>query len=205
MTERVVNISPVKLVAILAVTFLVLAGATWLMLIMPKQSKVSSLETTIKSAQTQLAQLTTDAPAAHKNAVSQSLLVLRALPTDPGVPQIVLQLSRIAAEEHVSLDSITPSTAIPYSGYEAMPMTIVLSGDFFGVEGFLQQLRGQVQVTNGTVAATGRLYDVLGVTLQSITPAPKVQATLTIDAFSYTGIALALPGAPAGTTTTPSS
>ena len=205
MTERVVNISPVKLVAILAVTFLVLAGATWLMLIMPKQSKVSSLETTIKSAQTQLAQLTNDAPAAHKNAVSQSLLVLRALPTDPGVPQIVLQLSRIAAEEHVSLDSITPSTAIPYSGYEAMPMTIVLSGDFFGVEGFLQQLRGQVQVTNGTVAATGRLYDVLGVTLQSITPAPKVQATLTIDAFSYTGIALALPGAPAGTTTTPSS
>ena len=61
------------------------------------------------------------------------------------MPQIVLQLSRIANEEHVSLDSITPQTPVSYSGYQAIPITIELSGDFFGVESFLQQLRNQVQ------------------------------------------------------------
>ncbi len=41
-----------------------------------------------------------------------------------GMPQIVLQLSRIATEEHVSLDSITPAAPVSYSGYQSVPMTI---------------------------------------------------------------------------------
>ena len=61
------------------------------------------------------------------------------------MPQIVLQLSRIANEEHVSLDSITPQTPVSYSGYQALPITITLTGNFFAVESFLQQLRNQVQ------------------------------------------------------------
>ena len=202
MTARVNTLSPAKLATILGVTFLLLAGATWLILIMPKQSKVSSLSGQVKSAQDQLSQLTGKASAAHKQVVSQSLMTTRALPTDPGMPQLVLQLSRIAVEEHVSLDSIVPTAPVAYSGYQAIPMTITLSGNFFGIEGFLQQLRHQVVVANGNVAATGRLYDVQGVTIAtSPTTAPKVTATLMLDAFSYTGIAQATTP-PAGTTTT---
>jgi Tfp pilus assembly protein PilO len=202
MSSRIVDISPTKLVLILAGTFLVLAAAAWLILISPKESKVSSLETTIKSAQTQLSKLTQNEPAARKHAVSQTLLVTRALPSDVGMPQIVLQLSRIANEEHVSLDSIVPQAPVSYSGYQALPINIELSGDFFAVENFLQQLRNQVRVTPDGVAATGRLYDVLGVTLQAATPAPKVTATVTIDAFSYTGIATVAPGGTTSTATT---
>ncbi len=193
MSARLVDISPVRLVLILAATFLVLSAATWFTLIAPKQSKAESLDTTIKSAQSQLAQLTHNEATVQKHAVSESLLE-RALPSITAMPQIVLQLSRIATEEHVSLDSITPQTPLLYSGYQAVPITVTLDGDFFNIEGFLQQLREQVHAAGGVVTATGRLYDVLELTLQSTTPAPKVTATLTIDAFAYTGFALAAPG-----------
>ncbi len=196
MSARVVDISPARLALILAATFLVLGAATWFTLIAPKQSRAHNLDTTIKTAQTQLAELTTSEASARKHGVSQSLLLVRAMPSVTGMPQIVLQLSRIAAEEHVSLDTITPQAPLTYSGYQAIPISITLVGNFFNVEGFLQQLRNQVRISGADVAATGRLYDVLGVTLQSTMPAPKVTATLTIDAFSYTGIGT-VPGAPA--------
>jgi hypothetical protein len=201
-TARVADLAPVKLVLILAGTFVLLGAATWYTLVMPKQSKSSSLDTTIANAQTQLATLDHNAPAVQKHQVSQSLLLARALPTDPGVPQLVLQLSRIATEEHVSFDSITPQAPLTYSGYEAIPMTILLTGNFLDIENFLGQLENQVSVSGDGVAATGRLYDVLGVTLQATTPAPKLTATLTIDAFNYTGLGETVPGA---TTTTPAS
>ncbi len=204
MSSRITTISPVKLVAILAGTFVLLAAGMWITLVLPKQSKAKSLETTIASAKTQLTQLGVKQTAVQKQAVSQSLLLARALPTDVGIPQIVLQLSRIATEEHVSLDSITPSTPVSYSGYQSVPMTLSVTGHSLDIQNFLAQLRNQVKVSGGNVAATGRLYDVLGVTLQATTPAPDVSATLTVDAFNYTGIVSTVPGAAPGAAPTPS-
>jgi Tfp pilus assembly protein PilO len=198
MTERVATISPARLVMILAVTFLVLFGATWMILISPKQSKESSLDSQVKNARSQLAKLSNNAPAAHKHIVSQSLLLTRAMPNDVAMPQLMYQLSRIATEEHVSFDSISPGSLTSYAGYESIPMTIQLTGTFFAVEGFLQQLRNQVQLSGGDVSATGRLYDVLSLTIQSVNPPPKVSATMTLNAFAYTGVGLT----PSGTTTT---
>jgi len=200
MSSRVIDISPARLVLILAATFLLLSAGAWFTLIAPKQSRAHSLDTTIKTAQSQLAQLTHNAATVQKHAVSESLLLERALPTTAAMPQIILQLSRIAAEENISLDSITPQTPVLYSGYQAVPITVTLDGDFFNLEGFLQQLRKQVGVSDGVVTATGRLYDVLALTFQSATPAPRLSATLTIDAFSYTGFGLAPASTIPGTT-----
>jgi Pilus assembly protein, PilO len=185
MTEKLADVSPVKLVVALAVTFVVLSAATWFLLIQPKQAKEQSLSSSIKTAQTTLTSLHHRMPAAHRQAVSESLYVGRALPNVVAMPQILLQLNRIATEEHLVLTSVTPGTPIPYVGYQAQPLTVILVGDSLEVTRFLQQLRGQVQVAAGRVTATGRLYDVLGVTIQSTTPAPKVSATLTLQAFSY--------------------
>jgi Tfp pilus assembly protein PilO len=187
MTEKLADVSPTKLVAALAVTFVVLAVGTWLLLIQPKQAKEHSLSSSIKTAETTLTSLHRRAPAAHKQAVSESLYVGRALPNLVAMPQILLQLNRIATEEHLVLSSVTPATPIPYVGYEAQPMTVILTGDSLQVTRFLQQLRNQVKVNTGRVTATGRLYDVLSVSLQSTTPAPQVTATLTLQAFSYVG------------------
>ena len=140
MSSRISTVSPVKLVAILAGTFVLLAAGMWITLVLPKQSKTKSLETTIASAKTQLTQLGVKQTVAQKQAVSQSLLLTRALPNNVGMPQIVLQLSRLATEEHVSLNSITPSAAVSSSGYQAVPLTIALTGHSLDVQNFLAQL-----------------------------------------------------------------
>ncbi|HEY4347709.1 MAG TPA: type 4a pilus biogenesis protein PilO [Gaiellaceae bacterium] len=203
--NRTIDFSPAKLVAALGLTLVVLAAATWLLLIAPKQTRNNSLSATIKDTQAQLVELQAHShvdKAAAKQAVSQSLFAIRALPNVAGMPQIVLQLNRIANEEHLSLDSITPQPIVPYAGYTAIPMTITLTGDFLNVETFLQQLRAQVGVTtDGKVRATGRLYDVIDATIQVTPTAPKITATLVLDAFSYSAIADA--GISSATTTTP--
>ena len=99
------------------------------------------------------------------------------------MPQILLQLNRIATEEKVSLDSVSPQPPIPYSGYSAVPLSIQLTGDYFNVQSFLQQLLKQVTTSTDGVRATGRLYDVLNVTLSLSSTPPQLTATMTLDAF----------------------
>ena len=122
------------------------------------------------------------------------------------MPQILLQLSRIASEEHVTLVSVVPLATVPYSNYEALPLTVTLEGKFFGIQGFLQQLRNQVRTSSQAgLSATGRLYDVLSLTMTPTAPTPKVSATLTVDAFNYTGFGFATPGGQTTTSGTPTS
>jgi hypothetical protein len=208
--NRSTDFSPAKIAALLALTFLVLGAATWLLLIQPKQSTANNLDSTIAATQAQLAkQTTTHTPAAratHEHTLSQTVISTRALPNLVAMPQILLQLSRIADEEHVTLVSVAPVAAVPYANYEALPLTVTLTGKFFGIQGFLQQLRDQVRSSGPAgLAATGRLYDVLSVTLTAVTPAPKVSALLTIDAFNYTGFGFAAPGGQTTTSGTPTS
>lgn len=202
MRSRVLELSPEKFAIALGALLVLLGAAAWLILVSPNRTKAHNLSSTIKSEQTQLQKQTTTQStskhAAQKHAVSQALMTNRALPNVVGMPQIVLQLSRISVEEHVSLDAITPQTPVPYSGYTAIPISIQLSGDFFGVQGFLQQLLKQVTTSTAGVTATGRLYDVTSVTITTSSTPPKVTASVILDAFQYVPVVAPVPG----TTTT---
>ena len=205
MKSRVLDLSPEKMALVLGVLLVVLGAAAWLILVSPNRDKASSLSSTIKSEQSALkhklssSHAQTSKRTAQKHAVSQALLTARALPNTTGIPQIVLQLSRIATEEKVTLNSISPQAPIAYSGYSAVPLSITLTGDYFSVQNFLQQLLKQVTTSTDGVRATGRLYDVLNVTLSPTTP-PQLTATITLDAFTYSPV---IPtAAPTATTTT---
>jgi hypothetical protein len=208
MKSRVLDLSPEKMALLLGALLVVLGVGAWLVLVSPNREKASSLSSTIKSERSALKQklssshAQTSKHAAQHHAVSQALMTARALPNTTGVPQIVLQLSRIATEEKVTLNSISPQAPIVYSGYSAVPLSISLTGDYFSVENFLQQLLNQVTTSTDGVRATGRLYDVLNVSLSAGSPPPQVTATITLDAFTYSPV---IPtAAPAATTTTSS-
>jgi Tfp pilus assembly protein PilO len=209
MKARVLELSPEKFAVALGALLVLLGVAAWLILVSPNRTKEHSLSTTIKTEQSTLQKLTTTQSstaqhAAQNHAVSQALMTSRALPNVVGMPQILLQLSRIATEEHVSLDVVTPAQTVPYSGYVAIPITIQLSGEFFGVQNFLQQLLDQVTTSKNGVTATGRLYDVTSVTIAQATTPPKVTATIILDAFQYVPVVPTVPGSTTGTTTTTS-
>ena len=117
---------------------------------------------------------------------------------------LVLELNRIAADTGITFESITPQTAVPISGYQAVPINLTFKGNFYNLSDFLYRLRTLVVVNEGRLAATGRLFaiDTLDFA-ESQEGFPRIAATLVVDAFVYgTGVAATATPAPTSTTAT---
>jgi len=181
------SVTPKLLIIVLLATLLVLTGATWFLVVSPKKTQANSLDVQITAAKEQLF-TRTHLPKEPKglNPVLEGTLVNRALPDTTAMPQVVLELSRISGEEHVTITSLTPAASTVYTGFSQTPLTVIVSGKFFAVEGFLRELRNQVRLDAGQVVASGRLFDVQGVNINEGTKPPLVTATVTLDVFNYT-------------------
>ncbi len=159
----------------------------WLVLVHPKRSEASRLDARIQEARAQLA-VRRSRPIPPKGLSPSDLRGLRqAMPDTPEMPGVVSELSRLAGQAGVTLDTITPLAAIPAGGYLAVPMTVVVDGQFFAVRDFLRRLRGQVAVGKHGFRATGRLFDVQSLDLEQTEPAPQVRASFQLQAFVLGG------------------
>jgi Tfp pilus assembly protein PilO len=191
-------LTPRLLVAALVGTLVLLAAATWFVLVEPKQTQASNLATQIQNEQSTLQ--TKQEMIRHRatsKIPNQGLFIRRALPDTEAMPQILLELNRIATSVGASLQTVTPGSLTSYTGYAAEPLSITVTGRFFAIESFLRALRDQVEVTTSDeITSTGRLFDVLSLNLTQA-KAPLVSAQLSIAAFYYLNVAPVTP------TTTP--
>jgi Tfp pilus assembly protein PilO len=187
-------------VGLAAAAVALFAAAGWMLLVSPKRSQASDLDAQIAQVESELS-IRAHGQSTAQNRLSKSDLqnLERALPDGTAMPAIVLQLSALAAQSGVTLNTITPAAPMSAGSYQALPMTVVVDGHFFGVRDFLRRVRTQVRVGDQSVKATGRLFDVQAVDLQQTEPAPQVRASLTMRAFVY-GAAGSQPATP----TTPS-
>ena len=88
------------------------------------------------------------------------------------------------------LDSVTPQAATAQSGYSAVPMDVVVTGRYFGVQRFLRHLRTQAGVAGPHVHASGRLFSVDSVSLAAgEEKLPQLAATIHLNVFTYSGSA----------------
>jgi hypothetical protein len=190
------EITPRAIAFVLIGVAVVIGAAGWFMMVSPKRSEATKLAATIETKQSQVSSETHQAStAAQQPAAAES--VGKALPDVPLMPDVVDQLNTLAGTSGVALDTITPQAPVAGTGYEAIPLTVVVDGRYFAVEKFLRLVRHQVQLDKTQLDANGRLFDVQGVQLQQTEPAPSVTATITLRTFYYAaGIA------PAGTDTT---
>jgi len=181
------SVTPKLLVIVLLATLLILAGATWFLVITPKKTQANSLDAQITAAKEQLF-TRTHLPKEPKglNPVLEGTLVNRALPDTIAMPQVVLELSRISGEEHVTITSLTPVASTVYASFSETPLTVTVTGKFFAVEAFLRELRNQVRLDAGQVVASGRLFDVQGVNINQGSKPPLVTANVSLDVFNYT-------------------
>jgi Tfp pilus assembly protein PilO len=197
-----INLSPRATLGAAIGLVVLLAVAGFMLVIAPKRSQISSLDSQITDVQGQLLAKTREQQKATtpKGLTRAELTsILRALPDTPEMPGLVLQLSSLATQAGVTLDTITPAPPTSATGYQAIPLTVVVDGRFFAVREFLRSLRTQVKVKGTSVEATGRLFDVQGIDLEQTEPAPQVRASLTLQAFVYgTSPAQAAPVTPAG-------
>jgi hypothetical protein len=97
---------------------------------------------------------------------------------------------------------VTPSATAPLTGYEAIPMTVVVEGRYLGITNFVGLLRSQVRASTEKVRAKGRLYSVDQIQFDSNSDKSLVQATMTLNAYKFGGAAAPVTGTadPAATT-----
>jgi Tfp pilus assembly protein PilO len=148
-------------IAIAAVGVLAVVLVGWFALVSPQRSKASELDGKIDQSRTslQLADAITQGGQQRKTAAEARVLV-KAMPSNTQMSQILRQLSAAAKATRVRVNSITPQASAPLAGYEAVPMAVVVEGRYLGIANFLGRLRTQVRVGPEKVRAKGRLYSV---------------------------------------------
>ena len=200
---------PQPLVIGLIVLGFALAGlGGWFMLISPQRSKAAELDTQIADANNAISAaraLTLEAKKGAQIRVADLFRLTKAMPDQTDMPGILLQLNQVAEDSGISFEQITPSTtAMPVSGYLAIPITVEFQGNFYDLSDFLYRLRNLVDVRRGALDATGRLFAIDSIEFAEASPPgfPEIRAHLVIDAFVFgTGTAPTVPG-PAGAPTT---
>jgi type II secretory pathway pseudopilin PulG len=200
---------PQPLVIGLIVLGFALAGlGGWFMLISPQRSKAAELDTQIADANNAISAaraLTLEAKKGAQIRVADLFRLTKAMPDQTDMPGILLQLNQVAEDSGISFEQITPSTtAMPVSGYLAIPITVEFQGNFYDLSDFLYRLRNLVDVRRGALDATGRLFAIDSIEFAEASPPgfPEIRAHLVIDAFVFgTGTAPTVPG-PTGAPTT---
>ena len=176
-------------IGVIAVTLAALTGAGWFILIAPKRSEASRLNTQIDAIHAQIATAQgggSTTPQGQPIRVADLFKLSRAMPDRADIPNVLLQLSEISAETGVSFQSITPHDPVQLGSYQQVGIDLVFEGHFYDLSDFLYRLRNLVGVHQGVLAATGRLFSVDSVSFdEGALQFPQVKATLTVSAYVF--------------------
>jgi type IV pilus assembly protein PilO len=201
-------------IALIAVGVLAYIALGYFMVVSPQRARAADLKKQIGETQAQIDQyklLNQQAATTPPIRVADLFRLEKAMPNEVDMAGIVLELSRIAHDTGITFESITPQGATAGTGYQVLPVTLVFDGNYFELSDFLYRLRTLVRVRSGHLAASGRLFVVDSISFSESEKAfPRIQATLTVQAFVYGDATVPAPGAPpppaapgTGTTTTP--
>jgi Tfp pilus assembly protein PilO len=208
-----------------------LAVASWFLLISPERSKTADYQAQRVTQQQTNDQLRLDlaklkAEKSELPAKQAELAVIkRQLPNNPALPALIRSLNSIAAESGAGLTSVAPSTpvsaatsaaaaggtAVVPANLVAIPLTIVVDGSYAQSELFLQKL--QTKVTRGFLVQNIQIAVQSSKSLSNSTPPTPVGNLLRTTIAGQVFVLLDLPttttaGAAgvgsAATTTTPS-
>jgi Tfp pilus assembly protein PilO len=199
------------LIAVIAVSGVVVLAAGWFLVLAPQSHKASSLRRQTADVRQQIAD-DLARTAITKNATSTPAIktadvykLATAMPSLTDMPDLLLELNQTARASGVKILTIQPSPpADSGSGYADVALTIEATGNFYTLTDLLYRLRNLVYVRNGTLQANGRLFSVTSV---DVSPNGKLlDAKISANTYVYGLTGLVAPGlsttTPAGTTTT---
>ncbi len=203
------TLNPTVQIVIAIVGALVLGAAGYFLLIRPEGSKLKQIKAQESDAQQTLAAYTQKVAAARsapKIRIADVYRLAKAMPSQPDMPDVLLELSQLARDSGIEFTSISPQPEVAIGSFSVLPISVTFDGTFYDLADLLYRLRSLVEVHAGALDATGRLFSVDSLTFgqspqQSF---PHIQATLVIDAYVYgaSGAAPATAAPPATPTTT---
>jgi type IV pilus assembly PilO-like protein len=170
-----------------AVGLLLFALLGYLLLISPQRSKAGRLDNQINETQAAIDQnRLLRANKVETVRVADLFRLTKAMPDQTNMPDLLLQLSRVAREAGIQFDSVTPQPGAAATGYTSVPVDLVFQGNFYELSDFLYRLRNLVGVHEGRLDAAGRLFSVNGIEFaEGESKFPQLQASLQVDAFVY--------------------
>jgi type IV pilus assembly protein PilO len=187
-------------IALIAVGVLAYLALGYFMVVSPQRARAADLKKQIGETQAQIDQyklLNQQAATTPPIRVADLFRLEKAMPNEVDMAGIVLELSRIAHDTGIMFESITPQGATAGTGYQVLPVTLVFDGNYFELSDFLYRLRTLVRVRSGHLAANGRLFVVDSISFSESEKAfPRIQATLTVQAFVYGDATVPAPGTP---------
>jgi hypothetical protein len=200
------KLTPNVVAALGALAIAAVALIGWFAFVAPQRSKASDLAGEIADAKTQLVVAKANAHTGSTKKNVSALSLARAMPQQVAMPGVLRQLLRAANASGVRLDSVTPQPAAAGTGYEIVPLDVVVAGRYFPIQRFLHSLRMQTRVVGDRVQSSGRLFDVDTVSLAAgEDPLPQLAATIHLNAFTYSRSAATATAATAPDSSTSSS
>lgn len=194
---------------LVAVGVLLVAVAGYMFVVSPQHAQAAKLQTQVEAQQNQIyirrAQLR---KGLHPPMIKTADLfrLARAMPDREDMPGIILTLSQVARDAGITfqlIEPVTGATTAATGSYQPVRIHLLFNGDFYGLSDFLYRVRNLVAVRDGTLDASGRLFNVDTVTFSVAgTAFPQISAELFLDAYVYAAQAPAAT-TPTTTTTTP--
>jgi type II secretory pathway component PulM len=194
-------ISPRGQIALALGGLLALALGGYFLLVSPKRSEAKELDAQIAQVETQIAERRSASAAMQVKVALKTADLFRlakAMPEDPNIASIILELNRVASDSGIVFESITPQARVGEAGFQVLPISLSFSGNFFTLSDFLFRLRQLVRVDDGKLNVTGRLFAVNSVSFgeDGERNFPFVKADLNVDAFIFGALPAAVSGVP---------
>jgi Tfp pilus assembly protein PilO len=196
----------------IAVLLLVVGFAGYTLIVSPQGAQAAKLQQQADEQQLQIYKKKAELrKGLHPPTIQVADLfrLARAMPDREDMPGIILTLSQVARAAGVSFDliepSVNPNPLAATGSYSTIRIHLFFNGDFYSLSDFLYRLRSLVGVRNGTLDATGRLFNVDQVTfnVQGNT-FPKISSEVYVNAYVYSSATSASTSSSTPTTTTTS-
>jgi len=201
--------------ALAGLAIVALAGAGWFLLVRPKRADAARYSVQVAGVRKEISDRRAASTARQARVAVKTadlFKLAKVMPAEEDMAAIILELNEVATDAGILFESITPAAPVDAEGFRALPIQLVFSGDFYALSDFLFRLRQLVQVRDGQLTATGRLFsvDTLRFAEDTERKFPFIRADVTVDAFVFgtSPAAAGTTGAPAtpapGTSTEPS-
>lgn len=180
------GLSRERQVALVSAALLLVAILGYFLIVSPKRSAAHKLSTERAQVEAQIARNRTSALARNLPSIRAADIfrLTKAMPSDTGMPDLILELNQLASDSGISFDDIEPQAPTADNSYDIHPISLTFSGNFYSLADFLFRVRNLVRVHDQKFVADGRMLALSGLTFsEGKSKFPQIEAELTIDSF----------------------
>jgi Tfp pilus assembly protein PilO len=176
----------------------------WVLLVSPQRSTAASIARAATAAEVQVQEAKQPAPdpstmtQPKQPEIRTAYLykLSKAMPMTTDMPNLLLELSQVVQSSGVQLNSISPS---PVDLAGTTGITLAVTGDFYSLTDLLYRLRNLVTVRDGVLDVSGRLFSVSSVGLTPSGAGRKLDANISLSAYTFSDAAASAAAVPAAT------